>query len=103
METIEIIFSVAAIIIVIFVIVAYKWIHANDIKFANKKSNYEYTEELLRDERNKLMAVYNGLKGNMNEVTGDAWDIMYREYKCVEEALEINRERFKLLSKEDNN
>ena len=72
---------------------AYRFLHRNDFK-KDSVALDDFIKQSLNDEREWLMLRYNDLRTKMNEVPPEYSDIVYREYKNIEEKLEINRARF---------
>lgn len=88
-----IILALSIIIPVLIVIIGFLWIHKDDYPSKAIKNLDKYIMDSLIEERDALMIRYKDLKVKKDVVAPEYFDVVYREYKNVEERLEINRAR----------
>ena len=88
-----IILALSIIIPVLIVIAGFLWIHKDDYPSKAIKNLDKYIMDTLLEEREALMTRYQDLKVKKDVVAPEYFDVVYREYKNVEERLEINRAR----------
>lgn len=85
--------SLPIIIPVLIIIIGFIWIHKNEHSNRPIKDLNKYIMTSLLEEREALMTRYRDLKIKKDVVAPEYFDVVYREYKNVEERLEINRAR----------